>query len=418
MSRNIFISAASWLCLGFVLTACEGSDPCRVEYEALSEWEGGVSTRFSVRHLGQEDLEPSAPWFLAFRQHTYESIRNFWGGQVHHLGDWVFVTPEDWNQFVPSQGSIDFGFTSDYSESRNFKPHSVILNGSICEVESGFDDVPDPASDSREDWGGSEDTSSAGEPGEILCSGIEIFRNNFDDDSFGVYADVADWNDPVWANGLDEGRAEIVEDRQIEANRFLRIHYPEGGFGPQASGAQWKASLRGSHEELYLSYRVRFGEGFEFVRGGKLPGLIGGTAPTGCREDQNGFSARGMWRAQGTSYQYVYWPGKPERCGDNYMYELESEPFVFEPGVWHRIEHHIKMNTPGFEDGLLEASVDGQIVLYVDDFLYRVSGQSYGIDGLYFSTFFGGSSSSWAPTRNEEIDFDEFIICTGPPDQP
>ena len=96
-----------------------------------------------------------------------------------------------------------------------------------------------------------------------------------------------------------------------------------------------------------------------------------------------------MWRAQGTSYQYVYWPGKSERCGDHYMYEVGSDPFIFEPGIWYRIEHHIRMNTPGFGDGLLEASVDGQVVLYVDDFLYRVSGQTYGIDGLYFSTFFG-----------------------------
>ena len=414
--RKVFIFASLFLFPGFGFIGCWDAAPCRVEYQLLSEWDGGVSARFRVHHLGNQDLGVSAPWFLAFQQHSYESIESFWGGQSHFIGDWVVVTPEDWNQLIPSQGSIDLGFTSEYSELVTFEAHSVILNGTICELDSRFSVDTDPVVDSGEEWEGFDNTPSVGELDDITCTGEEIFRNDFDDDTSGVYVDVADWNDPSWTNGLDEGRAEIVEDREIEANRFLRIHYPEGGVGPQESGAQWKTQLGGVHDELYLSYRLRFGAGFNFVQGGKLPGLMGGSAPTGCREDENGFSARGMWRTEGTSYQYVYWPGKAERCGDNYIYEVDSEPFIFEPGIWYRIEHHLKMNTPGLADGLLEASVDGEVVLYVDDFLFRGSGHSYGIDGLYFSTFFGGSSSAWAPTGDEEIEFDEFLVCTEAPD--
>ncbi|MCH2185624.1 cellulose-binding domain-containing protein, partial [Myxococcota bacterium] len=342
--RKAFISAALLLVPGFGFTGCWDSDPCRVEYQLLSEWDGGVSARFRVQHLGEQDLGSSAPWFLALQQHPYEWIDKLWGGRSHYVGDWVVVTPEDWNQVIESQGWIDLGFTSEYSEAREFQAHSVILNGTVCDQDSRFVSDIDPITDSGEEWEEFHDPPPTGEPDEMVCTGTAIFRNDFDDDTPGVYADVADWNDPSWTDGLDEGRAEIFEDREVETNRFLRIHYPEGGVGPQESGAQWKTQLGGVHEELYLSYRLRFGEGFNFVRGGKLPGLIGGSAPTGCREDENGFSARGMWRAEGTSYQYVYWPGKSERCGDNYIHGADSEPFIFEPGIWYRIEHHLKMN--------------------------------------------------------------------------
>ena len=72
------------------------------------------------------------------------------------------------------------------------------------------------------------------------------------------------------------------------------------------------------------------------------------------------------------------------------------------------------MNTPGVADGVLQAWVDGELVLDVDDFLYRTADYDYGVDAMYFSTFFGGSSNDWAPTKDEHIDFDDFVICEGP----
>jgi len=39
---------------------------------------------------------------------------------------------------------------------------------------------------------------------------------------------------------------------------------------------------------------------------------------------------------------------------------------------------------------------------------------SFSIDCFYFSTFFGGSGTEWAPIKTEYIDFDEFIISTTP----
>lgn len=234
---------------------------------------------------------------------------------------------------------------------------------------------------------------------------------DFEADPVGAYTETmveADFGSaPGWNNGLDEGRATIVEAR---GNRFLRITYPAGLYGPGDGGVQFEVALPSSHAELRLSYRVRFADGFAFVKGGKLPGLVGGSSPTGCVEDTDGFSARMMWRTGGAVVQYMYFPEKVEACGDDYAYTLEDEPVQFGPGTWHRVEHRLVMNTPGVHDGMLQAWFDGQLALDEQAFLFRLADATYGIDALYVSTFFGGSDESWAPGTAQVIDFDDFVI--------
>jgi hypothetical protein len=255
-------------------------------------------------------------------------------------------------------------------------------------------------------------TSTGGAPG-YGCD-APIFADDFDDDAVGPYVDLADWNDPPWDDGVDEGRVEIIDGAAAFAGRSLRIHYPEGGVGTKEGGAQWKAALGGDYEELFLAYRVRFAPGFDFVLGGKLPGLVGGSAPTGCSDDTSGFSARSMWRVDGLGVQYMYYPEKRSPCGDDYDYAVAGEPARFEPGVWHTVEHRVVMNTPGEHDGRVQAWLDGQLVLDAPSFLLRPAEGDFAIDTLYFSTFFGGSGDEWAPTKDETVDFDDFVVCEAP----
>jgi hypothetical protein len=72
----------------------------------------------------------------------------------------------------------------------------------------------------------------------------------------------------------------------------------------------------------------------------------------------------------------------------------------------------MRMNNAGQHDGILEAWFDGQQVLSSSAFLYRITGATFGIDSLYFSTFFGGSDTTWAPVADQIADFDDFTIST------
>ena len=86
----------------------------------------------------------------------------------------------------------------------------------------------------------------------------------------------------------------------------LQVKYPAGGFGSQSSGMQlyslWNTS--DALNTMLLSYEVAFDSSFDFVKGGKLPGLRGGPDPDGCSggsaaNGTNCFSSRLMWRTDG-----------------------------------------------------------------------------------------------------------------------
>jgi hypothetical protein len=202
--------------------------------------------------------------------------------------------------------------------------------------------------------------------------------------------------------GFSDGRASIVAS---DHGKSLRVSYPRGSVGPSAGGAQFFVNLPGAHDELYCSYRVRFREGFDFVKGGKLPGLVGGSRPTGGRPDDGGFSARLMWRTGGAVVQYVYHPHQTSKYGVDLPYDGAR----FQPGAWHTVTHRVVMNTAGRANGIIQGWFDGRLALDKHDALLRVDGSVH-IDGLYFSTFFGGNDDSWGATRDEYVDFDDFVV--------
>ena len=196
----------------------------------------------------------------------------------------------------------------------------------------------------------------------------------------------------------------------------MKVSYPKGKGGFRVSGAEWKLRFNKTYNELYCSYSLKFSDSFDFVLGGKLPGLIGGKVNTGGNPPNgfDGWSARMMWRPGGYIVQYVYHPDQRKKWADDFPWSkgfLSS--FGFEPNVWYIVEHHIKMNTPGEFDGVLEGWLNGELALKEEKLRFRNTSQ-FGIDSFYFSTFFGGSGYRWAPTKDEYILFDNFVISTQP----
>lgn len=253
-----------------------------------------------------------------------------------------------------------------------------------------------------------------------------LFQNDFEDDPVGTYTTAnlaADWNSPSWNDGVDEGRVAIVADNNSFGSKSLVVKYEEGQ--TTGSKAQWKLELDAGYDELFLTYRVRFHDNFDFVRGGKLPGLIGGAGNTGGQKPDgtDGWSARMMWRTDGSSssplspdraniVQYLYHPDQPQTFAEDFPWDDNSanQWKIFDSDVWYHFQHRIVMNTPGQNDGVVQAWLDGEQVLDVQDIRFR-DVASLQIDQMYFSTFFGGSSAQWNASKDEYAYFDDFVIA-------
>ncbi len=239
-----------------------------------------------------------------------------------------------------------------------------------------------------------------------------LFAIDFEHHTPGPYTEAmldADWNAPTWSQGVDDGRVHIVITD--EGSHALAVDYPEGQYGTSNTGAQWKLLFEEGHECLKVSYRLQYVTPFDFVKGGKLPGLIGGAGNTGggIPDGTDGWSARMMWRTDGAAVQYVYHPDQPAHYGEDLPWSFHDDPVHFIPGEWHEVTHEIQMNTPGQNNGHITAWFDGELALDRSNMRFR-DVDTFAIDGFYFSTFFGGGSSSWATTKDERILFDDVLI--------
>jgi hypothetical protein len=193
---------------------------------------------------------------------------------------------------------------------------------------------------------------------------------------------------------------------------FLRVDYPKGSASPSVvgapgGGAQFLGTRPGTPaDHLFLRYRVRFADGFDFVRGGKLPGLYGGRMISGGRipDGTDGFSTRFMWRAAGSGEVYAYLPSS-----QTWGTSLGRGSFRFQPGSWQCLEQELMLNTPGRADGAVRVWLDGRPVFAQEGLIFRTVA-TLRIEGVFFSTFFGGHDSSWASTADTHADFGDFAV--------
>lgn len=244
-----------------------------------------------------------------------------------------------------------------------------------------------------------------------------VWRNRFEDG-------LAGWQPLSAAWGLHNHQ--VLRDPAVEG-RVLRVHLQRGGIDPGSmhrrglprSGSGFKARvIAGGSEQATLRYRLRFAPGFDFVRGGKLPGLFGGRGNAGgaMPDGHDGFSLRLMWRERGAGEVYAYLPQGPAasastgvQTGPRHGRSLLRGHFGFQPGQWHAVTQQVVLNTPGLEDGSLRLWLDGRAVGEVTGLCLRDT-PSLRLDGIFFDVFFGGNDDSWAPPADTHVDFAEFEL--------
>lgn len=199
--------------------------------------------------------------------------------------------------------------------------------------------------------------------------------------------------------------------------RFMRVVFPPGdvreGFAFQAE----LLPLIGHRERLWLSYRVRFSPGFEWARGGKLPGLMtrrhGRVSGCDRPDGTGGFSTRYSWTPGGGLALYPYVPvqpgfaSTPRGCASHHPLGGRIES-----GRWTHLVQEVRLNSPGRDDGAIRAWIDGRPALALDGVRFR--DVPFGIEGILFATFYGGRCC--APERpGNFIDFAAFSVHDAPP---
>lgn len=243
-----------------------------------------------------------------------------------------------------------------------------------------------------------------------------IMAVDFETWSEGSYTETeleTDWPGLLWSNGINDtadgqSRASVTVDET--RGKILSILFPAQGYGSQDSGALWEVALSDGYEKLCISYDMKVEQPFDFVKGGKLPGLGGGTTPTGGEkpDGSDGFTVRGMFRENGLLESYVYHKDQPGNYGEDFSWSQESVSPVLDE-QWHTSTTCLTMNDPTSNNGQLLAWFDSTLVLNEIDMAWRTV-STLSIDHVLIHVFMGGSDASWAPGQDQKIFFDNFNV--------
>ncbi|OBZ65906.1 hypothetical protein A0H81_14112 [Grifola frondosa] len=204
-------------------------------------------------------------------------------------------------------------------------------------------------------------------------------------------------------------------------------HAPAGGLGFYLHGPNGFAKHLKDHvpKEVLMSYDVMFEEGWDWRKGGKLPGIYGGVGDTAYRctggrqtDRCKCFDLRLMWRENGAGELYAYLPhiesntarmiGVPPRSIQHadYGFSVGRGAWRFTPGKWSTIAQRVKMNDVGHANAEIEVCVDGVSVILVTGLILRTEeGPDSRVQGLHFQTFFGGNSTDWASPKDQKAWF-------------
>ncbi len=254
--------------------------------------------------------------------------------------------------------------------------------------------------------------------------GEVIFSHDFNNETPHVYTskDIKKtWKGSSGAS-LQPNAVRIVKDPDPSGSRgnVMRVFYAANQTTTDGnSGSQWRTKLKGNYEDLYFAYDVYFPENADFVLGGKLPGLMGGPVIHAGGKPANGkdgWTGRLMWHKNGSVQSYMYVANNPSKYGWNFDWSLGAEGQRYlKRGQWNRLEMRYVMNTPGVPNGRLQTWFNGKLALDAQGLMYRMpGGKNVAIDQLLFSTFYGGKADKWAPSTDQYIYFDNFVVSTKP----
>ena len=183
----------------------------------------------------------------------------------------------------------------------------------------------------------------------------------------------------------------------------LQVRLPKGSTSMyQAAGNgggltfRWQPRAMEGATSACLSYSVYVPPGFDFGKGGELPGLFGGKdyKPATPADGVNGFASRPVWGVDGKGEMRLQTPSVKGGLSQ----ALGAPSFKLERERWISIEQETVLNTPGLNNGVARIWVDGVLKTERSKIAWRKD-KSLTLSGVINDVWYGGlDSKATAPT--------------------
>lgn len=227
-----------------------------------------------------------------------------------------------------------------------------------------------------------------------------------------------DWWKDWGAREQPENTDLIGPGRKALLGRSLQVAVQKGSHMGTSFAYKFAAHHLPEPEEIFFRYYVRFDA--DWVRstgGGKMPGISGtyGRAGWGGRRvnGRDGWSARGLFSKTAGSATplgfYCYHVDMRGRYGSHWEWRVNDRG-VLQHERWYCAEEYCRLNSPGRNDGVLRAWIDGEPAFEKADIRFR-DVPDLKIEQVWFNIYHGGS---WVPEADIHVYFDNVVIARKP----
>ncbi|RKP14197.1 hypothetical protein BJ684DRAFT_6373, partial [Piptocephalis cylindrospora] len=189
----------------------------------------------------------------------------------------------------------------------------------------------------------------------------------------------------------------------------VKAFYPTGSYSTSDHGhgkPACAAYMPHKSKDATYSFEVFFPKNFDWVKGGKLPGLQGGEdhCSGGDRDAKSSscWSVRVMWRAKGDAEAYMYVPDPQGQglcgeasadCDEEFGVSVDRGVLKFIAGQWNKVSLTVRTNQGGSK-GYMKLEINGKSIER-NNVIYSKEGK-LGVNSASFQTFFGGGSKYFA----------------------
>ncbi|KAI5476260.1 polysaccharide lyase family 14 protein [Pseudohyphozyma bogoriensis] len=207
----------------------------------------------------------------------------------------------------------------------------------------------------------------------------------------------------------------------------LRVKYPVGSFDTsEVPGGVKRLPVEifgqgGGAERALVRYEVAFADRFDFVMGGKLPGLFGGDEAQHCTGGRNSdacFSLRLI-----NSYLPLYdtfCDSEVVACNKNWGQSLGTGSFNFTAARWTTLTQLAILNSPPSPstapktpaNGILEVYQDDALAFSLDHVVFRTN-PDVRLSSFRFASFFGDEHRPEFASRGGAAYFRNFQFFSG-----
>lgn len=253
---------------------------------------------------------------------------------------------------------------------------------------------------------------------------------------------VLDFDDPEWqalSNKPDESYAycKAVESADsIDGGKALQSLIKATQYGTGCSHHFYTSKYAGQQlDEVFMRYYVWLNDDYYgSTDGGKMPGvaseswyngyLLCGGGGSSCAGGKKGWTLRGGFNMNPDAnnpiyprvpfHTYAYHADQNGEYGDFWSWGPRG---LIELKKWTSVEWHVKVNTPGVNDGVVQVWVDGRLAFDKQNVKLRgelpwdarVVGEMMIKDAPWIVHFYGGKNPPYV--RDHTALFDKFVVA-------